>query len=97
MYENVRKDKVWAQEKVIGDFVVGISGCSYEGHVLGVANNGQQSCNTDSIKVDEELKKILQLLSKNKTFVEGIKCLKLYIQQSGGKFDYKNLFIKMNF
>ena len=43
------------------------------------------------------MKKIVQMLSKNKTFSDGIKALKVYIQQSGGKFDYKAVFYSMNF
>lgn len=48
-------------------------------------------------RVDDELRKILQLLSKSKTFGDGVKNLKYYIQQNGGKFDYKTVFTKMNF
>lgn len=37
------------------------------------------------------------MLSKSKTFSEGVKLLKQYVQQSNGRFDYKNAFAKMNF
>lgn len=37
------------------------------------------------------------MLSKSKTFIEGVKLLKLYVQQSGGRFDYKREFAKMSF
>lgn len=37
------------------------------------------------------------MLSKSKTFSDGIKLLKQYVQQSNGRFDYRNAFTKMNF
>lgn len=37
------------------------------------------------------------MLSKSKTFIEGVKLLKLYVQQSGGRFDYRREFAKMSF
>lgn len=37
------------------------------------------------------------MLSKAKTFSEGVKQLKIFIQQGGGKFDPKTYFTKMNF
>jgi hypothetical protein len=52
---------------------------------------------TTLIEVDDEMKTIIELLSKSKTFLDGVKQLKIYIQQSGGKFDYRSYFMKMNF
>lgn len=37
------------------------------------------------------------MLSKNRTFLDGVKELRMFIQQSGGKFDYRSYFLKMNF
>jgi len=60
-------------------------------------NDCTLSTSTFNVRIDEEMKKIVQMLSKNKTFSDGVKALKVYIQQSGGKFDYKAVFYTMNF
>lgn len=101
-YEHIKKDKCW-NERTVGDFVMGVSGVfinnNLDNNNPSSNSNYQDSSqgNASGPKIDEELKKIVQMLSKAKTFQEGVKNLKHYLQQSGGKFDYKNVFTKMNF
>lgn len=99
-YEAVIRDNKVDEDRVVGDFVMIVTGVNTNQldqgcNILGTSNYQHQTCTN---LIDEELKKIIQQLSKAKTFSEGIKSLKVYIhQQNGSKFDYRSAFAKMNF